>query len=598
MATPPLARLICCGLLAGAALHAPAGAQTQDADVVVSVTTDVFGNAVPLLLAGSPLDVRVGFTGTPPETAALYVRPTGQSGGFTTIPGTRDPADERVFTAQVNGGLIRIGGLDAYVSYVEDGVPSMFPAEDPAANPLRLPVAVREMPAAVSLTAREYAMLAVPLDFAEELEDYGLGGSGAVEDVFGDEAGYGGPNASRWRILRWDPAAGSYREGAAGIGEIAPGVGFWLISATGGGFDVEGGMTPGFATDANGVPVVAPVEVPLAPGCNQVGNPFAYAVAWDAVRGSEVDGIGEPQAYDGSPYRRVEVLEPWTAYFVCNDSGAPATLSFQPGVVAAQRTSRPFAERHLERMGEGAFLLRLRAAVPGTRFRDADTFLGVSPAGRAGRDALDRSKAPPPEGGLGLRVSEGGDEVAVSVRPPEGQVWELTLEVGPEVVGRRVRVALEEHGARPAGAELFVQDRASGAPLDVRDGAFSLVPTATTTPLRVLLGTPAFAAAQAAGVALWPEAPALGVPYPNPAAVEGAVRVPYRVGQPGPVTLTVYDVLGRAVRRFDREATAAGWDEVVWGGEADRGQPLGPGLYVVVLRAPGGTQAQKLTLVR
>jgi agmatine deiminase len=79
-------------------------------------------------------------------------------------------------------------------------------------------------------------------------------------------------------------------------------------------------------------------------------------------------------------------------------------------------------------------------------------------------------------------------------------------------------------------------------------------------------------------------------PFPNPSVGEAAVR--YFVDAPGAVTLAVFDLLGREVRRIVDESKSAGWHEAVL--PAD----LEAGTYVVRLSAGGGRAARLFTRVR
>lgn len=571
-----------------------AHAQFEEAVVIVSTRITDTSEPVPFPVVGRSADIRVTFFGSPPESATLFHRPTGSNGSYARIDGVVSADDPQTFEGQLGGGALQLAGLDVYVTYVRDGVTETIPENTPQQTPLHLPVILVRQPAEVRLTPRQYSMIAIPVAFAEGLEEYGVSVNGTVDGVLGDDDGYGAYDPDVWRILRWDPLLDAYREGPAEVGAFEPGRAFWLIQSRGDEFDVEGGVTPGFVFEPDSLPAEEPVRVVLEPGWNQVGNPFDYPFAWTSLATAGL--VEEPMAFDGTSYAPVDVLEPWTGYFVYNPGQAAVTLEFLPGAtVAGERM--PFVARHLARMGEGAYLVRLGAEAEGSRYRDA-AFLGLSTAAAPGRDLLDRAKAPPVEDGLRLRVAEVGQGLAVSVRPPTSQTWDLTLDVGEAAGHRPVAVALAEYGLRPLGTQLFVQDLTRGTALDVREGRFRVPAAEGEVRLRVILGDLAYAEAQAGEVPLWPEAPALAAPYPNPLMSGAGARFEYRVARSGPVQLVLYDALGRTVQRIERVAPAAGWHAVEWDGRDALGARLASGLYVAVLRAPGGTATQKLTLFR
>lgn len=65
-----------------------------------------------------------------------------------------------------------------------------------------------------------------------------------------------------------------------------------------------------------------------------------------------------------------------------------------------------------------------------------------------------------------------------------------------------------------------------------------------------------------------------------------------------PLTLTVYDVLGRRVRTLVDERRFPGTFAVVWDGRDDAGRPLSSGLYVARLAVPEETRSVRLTRLR
>ena len=92
------------------------------------------------------------------------------------------------------------------------------------------------------------------------------------------------------------------------------------------------------------------------------------------------------------------------------------------------------------------------------------------------------------------------------------------------------------------------------------------------------------------------EALALYPPHPNPAA--GPTTLAFRLDQPGPVTLTVHDLLGREVARLVDGARPPGEHTVTWDGGDGSGVGLGAGVYLVRLRAGDETRTRKVLLLR
>lgn len=70
--------------------------------------------------------------------------------------------------------------------------------------------------------------------------------------------------------------------------------------------------------------------------------------------------------------------------------------------------------------------------------------------------------------------------------------------------------------------------------------------------------------------------------YPNP--FREATTIAYEVEQPGPVTITVYDVLGRRVATLVDQDQTPGTYHVDWNGRDGAGQPVASGAYFYQLR--------------
>ncbi len=84
---------------------------------------------------------------------------------------------------------------------------------------------------------------------------------------------------------------------------------------------------------------------------------------------------------------------------------------------------------------------------------------------------------------------------------------------------------------------------------------------------------------------------------PNPFKPETSIK--YVVGQDGPVTMRVFSVDGRLVRRLvDAEYRGAGDHEERWNGLNDGGERVAPGIYFVKTRAAEETSVLKLVVLK
>ncbi len=86
----------------------------------------------------------------------------------------------------------------------------------------------------------------------------------------------------------------------------------------------------------------------------------------------------------------------------------------------------------------------------------------------------------------------------------------------------------------------------------------------------------------------------LGASYPNP--FNPAVVIPLDLARDAlAVSLTVYDVLGRRVRRVWAGSLGAGRHELVWDGRDAAGRTVAAGVYIYQVAIDGQVQASKMT---
>jgi hypothetical protein len=519
--------------------------------------------------AGQPSTVTVGVEGLVPVEADLFYRVTGRT-DYASVPLV--PAGE-AYQAEVPAGAVTPRGYDYYVRLSDGETTLTDPAVDPASAPRHVRVATAAQTSAV-VVPRDgtYRMVSVPvaLDAA------------APEAVFADDLGPYAP--SRWRLLRWDPAAEAYDELGGSDAPVVPGRGYWLAARGEGevAFDVEAGRS----VDAS-----APVEIVLPPGWSQIGVPFAFPVAWADVAGAE--DVPPPVAYDGVEYVPGQTaMAPWQGLFVENPTDAPVTISVPPIEAEADEEARQSGAR----LGRATYALQI-AATAGDRLRDTHNVVGFAEGATDARDVLDWGEPPPVGPHVRLSVVEGGARLARSLRPPsaEGAAWDVEVAASPDAVASGpldVALALDDLAPLPDGFGRWVLDLDRGAALPVVGGRARLALEADdpAARLRVIVGTEAFAQSAADGASLTPDAFSLEAPRPNPAA--GPVRLDYVLAAPAEVRLEVFDAVGRRVAVVAEGERDAGVWTSTWT------PSVAAGVYLVRFRAGAFQAVRPLTVVR
>jgi hypothetical protein len=84
--------------------------------------------------------------------------------------------------------------------------------------------------------------------------------------------------------------------------------------------------------------------------------------------------------------------------------------------------------------------------------------------------------------------------------------------------------------------------------------------------------------------------------YPNP--FNASTQISYTLAQPGTITLTIYDVLGRHVNTLVDDVQTAGEHSVMWHGMDRHGQDVGSGVYFYRLSVGGESEVRKMVVVK
>lgn len=516
----------------------------------VEATAAVAGLGEDLVVQASPS----GFT---PTSATLGYRPGGAR-AFATV--AMVPTGDGRFEGTVPARAVTLRGLDYFVTLTDGSTSVTAPAEAPLVTPLHLRVPISSLESPVTFADDGYRMVSVPA----ALDDPG------PASVLSDDLGPYVPTS--WRLLRWNPETAEYLEPPDPGLDLEPGIGVWLAARAGATFDIEGGLS----VDAAG-----PVTVTLAPGWNQIGSPFAFPVAWNDIDGHE--DVGPPAAWDGVEYVLDQpVLDAWTGYFVENPTDGEIDLVIQPREAASTRAAR-----------SAAVVYGIRLEATSGDLRDTQNLLGLADGAAEGRDRLDLAEPPPLGSHIRLSVDEDGQRLAHSVRPAsDGASWDLEVTASADLLPRTVTVTPSEEGQVPAGHVLHLLD------LDYRmarpPGRFevSLTEAVPVRRFRVIVGPDAFAEHAAEGLPLVPET--FGLEPPRPTPTPGPTTFVFDLPASGPVTLEVFDALGRRVASLVDGERAAGRHVAGW----DPPDSVADGVYVVRLRAGPLLATRTLVVVR
>ena len=492
------------------------------------------------------------------------------------------------FSAQIPPQFVTPSGVDYYMQFHDDVTPAFFRSPS---DPAHLRVRVPELTAPDVFLPRTFRMFSVPLD----LDDKSLDNS-VVDDFGRFEAG------STWNLLRWNPLAeegtGAYAQYGDADWSVSPGTGFWLVTEEGTGFSVENGLS---------VDAAQPQAIPLEPGWNQIGNPYFFEISWDQVstepRTTNISGpvLYDPDGPADDPYDYTpNTLVPWQGYFVRNNSLEVVNLVVDPRAPIEDDGSSP----GLAFQEESTYWVQLSASIEENGLSDTQNYVGLAENALETYDLLDVYEAPNIGSYVRLSVVENDEAFAGNFKPlrGQGQAWDVdvtaVLEDEPFPRRKTVNVTLQEHGVRPENMELFVLDKEAGYALPIAGNSFEVEISrdAPVRAFRLIVGTEEFARERNEGAPLKPLENRLEQNYPNPFNPETQIR--FQIGQPQHVTLDVFDLLGRRVRRLIDAPRPAGAHQIVWDARDDAGLPAPSGLYLYRIQAGAFTATQKMTLLR
>ena len=84
--------------------------------------------------------------------------------------------------------------------------------------------------------------------------------------------------------------------------------------------------------------------------------------------------------------------------------------------------------------------------------------------------------------------------------------------------------------------------------------------------------------------------------YPNP--FNPTTIIGYRLPVNGDLELTIYDQLGRQIRKLVNRAQPAGLHQIEWNGLDDYGDAVSSGIYLYQLKSGGSIESRKMVLIR
>ncbi|MBN1895488.1 chitobiase/beta-hexosaminidase C-terminal domain-containing protein [bacterium] len=445
---------------------------------------------------------------------------------------------------------------------------------------LQCQVSFTALPCPNATPSTSYRMISVPADLDASPV------SGVLEDDLGKS------DRSSWRLVR--KKAGGFEEYGmdAAFEGFEPGNAFWLITRTSGTWDVGSGKSTSTA---------GPYAVTLHPGWNQIGNPFAFDVAWSSViRYGDVEA---PVGYEGSgnevadyKYQQLQV-EPWKGYYVKNLESQDVTIEILPveaGEDLGKRNFRLFTCNP----DLGEWILRIHAE--SRKGVDRDNWIGVLQDAADQWDSKDFSEVPRFEKSLSVSFPHDDwekypGEYTGDFRSPGQGPWTWMMRASSNL-GEEIRLSLAELRGVPENLEIELQDEFTGAVMDFRkreEYRFAMK-SAEDRLFRLTMGR-GLEIEEVEGRII-PDQFVLYQNYPNPFNPE--THIAFDIPDQAQVKAVVYDRTGKKIFTLADRPFEYGRHELIWPGIDESGLPVSSGLYLIHLQAGGFRAIRKMVFMK
>jgi hypothetical protein len=465
-----------------------------------------------------------------------------------------------------------IRGIQYYVVFSNGETTITFPKDDPVNHPASIQVNIPEFIYPIKPEPSVYQMISVPLSLSIP----------SLGSVF--ENNYGTYNKNIWRLFRWNDSDSGYSEYPNIISNLQPGNAFWLINSEGKSFVLRNAFS---VQDDNGCTIT------LLPGWNQIGNPFAFPVAWDSIQNSDM--VQGPIAWNTSTEDYEldqEILQPWTGYWINNP------LSEEINLVVPQVESSVLPKKNSSaNISQNEFIVQIKASIS-PNIHDTQNFVGMLNKIQEGSSGLEILKPPSVKDNLRICITNEGKEYAQYIVPvsSEGAYWDLRII--SNLTNENIKLEFEKKSSLPKDFNIWFFDKNRMLSIPVVENKVALhLPKNGMGLFRLITGKEEFTRQNSEQIPLVPIEYTLFQNYPNPFNL--TTNIVYNLREKSQVTIEVYDILGRLIKILvNNEIQNPGTHNLMWDGTNSNHNYTSSGIYIYRLRANNFSDSKMMVLLK
>ncbi len=375
-----------------------------------------------------------------------------------------------------------------------------------------------------------------------------------------------------------------------------PGRAFWLITTQPNHF-LKSGSGRTVPTSAEGCYQYAQYNrITLEPGWNMIANPFPFTVGRNQLQIPAGEASDSVMTYDGCWKVEHNSLRPWEGYAIKANQATVLSFNFQ------NAGGNENSDRDVD-TGSDHWTLQLIAR--SGNHEDAVNYLGVRADARAKWDRYDLFDPPTIGGCVNVAFphfdwAQYPDRYAGDFRTPfaSGEVWEF--EVKSNLKDSQTTLSIKKSVNFPSHFGVYIYDKNRQALQNLRENAnytFNNLGELLPGRFELIIGTPDFVQSRTTAIANnLPDEIQLYQNFPNPFNQETIFS--FYLPQAAPVTLKVFDVLGREVRVLSEGRV---WEQgrqfVRWEGEDHSRTKVSSGVYILALKVNGFIKQRRIVFI-